>query len=137
MRDPARIDRILEAVREVWTGHPDLRLGQILVNAIHPSRPCPQIFYAEDDVAERGLTSATQPAYQQGEVTLELSLNEAVTLIAFLLRFRDESQLTIEDEAETQILYDLCALLEQQLGGELTEPGWRLLVENARRAVRQ
>ena len=42
----------------------------------------------------------------------------------------------VEDEAEEQILYDLCALLEQQLGSELVDPGWRELVQNARKVVR-
>lgn len=33
MRDPARIDRILEAIRLKWKASPDLRLGQLLINA--------------------------------------------------------------------------------------------------------
>jgi len=50
MRDPRRIETLLDALREVWTRNPDLRLGQLLVNAIRPEQPCPEIFYAEDDV---------------------------------------------------------------------------------------
>lgn len=34
MRDPARIPRILEALRVEWEKMPDLRLGQLLVNAM-------------------------------------------------------------------------------------------------------
>ena len=55
MRDPDRIDRILDLLREVWARHPDLRLGQLIVNAIRPPEPCPQVFYPEDDVIEAGL----------------------------------------------------------------------------------
>ena len=33
MRDPERIDRILEIVRKIWKKHPDLRLMQLLLNA--------------------------------------------------------------------------------------------------------
>jgi hypothetical protein len=55
MRDPARIDRILGLLGEVWTKNPDLRLGQLVVNALPPGQPCPQVFYPEDDVIESGL----------------------------------------------------------------------------------
>jgi hypothetical protein len=55
MRDPKRIDRIVSQLREVWMLSPDLRLSQLIVNAIRPTDPCQQIFYAEDDVVERGL----------------------------------------------------------------------------------
>ena len=33
---------------EVWTKYPDLRLSQLVVNAINPKSPCPEIFYIED-----------------------------------------------------------------------------------------
>lgn len=36
MRDPKRIDRILKLLRAYWTQYPDLRLGQILGNAVPP-----------------------------------------------------------------------------------------------------
>ena len=49
MRDPARIEVILEEVRRIWTANPDLRLAQLLVNVIRPPEPCPQVFYFEDD----------------------------------------------------------------------------------------
>ena len=55
MRDPRRIDQILDIVREIWEREPDLRLGQVVVNAIRPSEPCPQIFGAEDDDVLKGL----------------------------------------------------------------------------------
>ncbi len=49
MRDPARIDFVLAELRKVWASNPNLRLGQLLVNLIRPSEPCPQVFYFEDD----------------------------------------------------------------------------------------
>lgn len=33
MRDPKRIAKVLERIREVWERNPDLRLAQIIVNA--------------------------------------------------------------------------------------------------------
>jgi len=50
MRDSARIDHALATLRQVWSESPDLRLGQLLVNAIRPDEPCPEVFYVEDDV---------------------------------------------------------------------------------------
>lgn len=57
-RDPERISRILQQLEAYWLAYPDMRLGQILVNAIGPDEPCPAVFYAEDDVVERGIDRA-------------------------------------------------------------------------------
>jgi hypothetical protein len=50
-RDPQRIPKILEALKEYWTKYPDLRLGQIVVNLTRsdtsPSGHDP--FYVEDE----------------------------------------------------------------------------------------
>ena len=66
MRDPARIDRMVEMLRLLWHAQPDLRLGQLLVNVIRPGEPCPRIFYAEDTDTEakliRELDEVTAPA---------------------------------------------------------------------------
>jgi len=48
MRDPNRIDEVLGALREYWVAHPDMRLGQILVNLIG-AKFAADIFYVEDD----------------------------------------------------------------------------------------
>lgn len=55
MRDPARIDRILSVIKEIWEEHPDLRLTQILVCALKLDEPVPFLFYAEDDRLEQQL----------------------------------------------------------------------------------
>jgi len=60
MRDPARIDNVLAALRAVWLESPDLRLGQLVVSAIRPTDPCPEVFHAEDDAILRGLISYRQ-----------------------------------------------------------------------------
>lgn len=44
MRDPNRIDRILEAVKAIWKKHPDMRLGQLLCNVLRD----PALYYIED-----------------------------------------------------------------------------------------
>jgi hypothetical protein len=48
MRDPGRIEQVLAAVRSIWAENPDLRLGQLIVNAVRPSDPCPEVFAVED-----------------------------------------------------------------------------------------
>jgi len=49
MRDPERIDIICDAIKEYWHKVPDWRLGQMLVNAIRPTRYYPDLFYVEDN----------------------------------------------------------------------------------------
>lgn len=46
MRDPARIPQVLGLLHKVWAEHPDMRLGQLLVNITGSSDP----FHVEDDV---------------------------------------------------------------------------------------
>jgi len=58
MRDPDRIEPTLDKIREFWKKHPDLRLAQIIVNAVGANRPttqCPTVFYMEDDYLMEGL----------------------------------------------------------------------------------
>ena len=56
MRNPARIDELLSALRAAWEESPDLRLGQLIVNAVRPTSPCPEVFYAQDEDLLRRLT---------------------------------------------------------------------------------
>lgn len=46
---------MLSALRELWSLHPDWRLGQLLVNAVGAGQPCPQIFYIEDEALQERL----------------------------------------------------------------------------------
>lgn len=71
MRDPARIDELLAALRAAWAESPDLRLGQLVVNAVRPTQPCPEVFYAEDDALLQGLNNLRkllQAANERGTV---------------------------------------------------------------------
>jgi len=52
-RDPDRIDEVLEEVEEYWKEHPDLRLGQIIVNIAERNVVDP--FYIEDDELKSAL----------------------------------------------------------------------------------
>jgi catechol 2,3-dioxygenase-like lactoylglutathione lyase family enzyme len=55
MRDPNRIDQVLDALREIWINEPDLRLGQLIVNAVGSSEPCSSVYAIEDYVLMRRL----------------------------------------------------------------------------------
>ena len=46
MRDPKRIKKVLKVLEGVWKQYPDLRLGQLLENALPANQNC--IFYLED-----------------------------------------------------------------------------------------
>ena len=49
MRDPNRIDPILDEIREIWKRHPDLRLGQLILNARLGEDHAPRLYNLEDD----------------------------------------------------------------------------------------
>lgn len=61
VRNPARIDQVLGLLREVWTRSPDLRLGQLIVNAARPGHPCPEVFAIEGTVLARRLEGMLRP----------------------------------------------------------------------------
>lgn len=46
MRNPQRIDNILERLKIVWKDNPDLRLGQLLLTVVDADR----LFYIEDEI---------------------------------------------------------------------------------------
>ena len=46
---------MLELLRQVWMRSPDLRLGQLIVNAVRPGEPCPEVFSIEDTLLARRL----------------------------------------------------------------------------------
>jgi hypothetical protein len=136
MRDPNRIDRIIEKLSALWKTQPDMRLGQLLVNVIRPSQPCPQVFGVEDTFTEKQLDLyPSGERYEKNEVTLSLTKAEALVLFAFVMRFRNKEKLKIEHEAEAQILWDTCALLQQHLSSELLDPAWPRLLDEARNDV--
>lgn len=55
MRDPNRIQKMLTDIERIWKANSDLRLSQLLVIAVGPKEPCPDVFYTEDDKLLEGL----------------------------------------------------------------------------------
>jgi hypothetical protein len=68
------------------------------------------------------------------KIKLELSRAEVIVFVEFLMRYREKDLLTIEHEAESCLLYDLCAVIESRLP-ELFDPDWRLIVDRSRTEV--
>ncbi len=54
-RDPKRIDRIIELLREAWYLFPDERLTQLGINISDTHHDCGPVFYLEDDKMEQML----------------------------------------------------------------------------------
>lgn len=44
MRDPNRIDKVLDDIKALWKMFPDLRLGQLICNVLQD----PALYYVED-----------------------------------------------------------------------------------------
>jgi hypothetical protein len=65
---------------------------------------------------------------------IDLKAEEALVLIDFLLRFRDQEALSIAHPAEATALWDLCAILESQVP-ELLDPAYTQKLSAARTAV--
>lgn len=51
MRDPKRIEVIIDKLNKLWLYYPDWRLGQLIINVLKQANPNiinPAIFYCED-----------------------------------------------------------------------------------------
>lgn len=51
MKDPKRINRILELIRNIWEKKPNMRLCQVIGNCF----PAGDLYYKEDDILEKSL----------------------------------------------------------------------------------
>jgi len=52
MRDPKRINRIIELIRGIWHTQPDIRLTQLIINALAINQ---DPYHVEDDILEEKL----------------------------------------------------------------------------------
>jgi uncharacterized protein YihD (DUF1040 family) len=67
MRDPARIDEMLDLLDRVWRLDPDLRLGQLIFNAARLKDPdISDIYSIEDGSLRKGLIRYLQLKESQG-----------------------------------------------------------------------
>lgn len=68
-------------------------------------------------------------------IKIELNSDEALILFEFLSRYSETDTLTIEDQAEQRILWNLCCDLEKLLVERFSE-NYRELLETARSRIR-
>lgn len=52
MRDPERIDRIIEKLRLLWHQNPDMRLGQVVMNLARKDHGFKDMWEIEDEVSD-------------------------------------------------------------------------------------
>lgn len=64
MKDSRRITVMLEQLERAWRSNPKLRLAQLIVNALAPLSPCPEVYAAEDGRLWRGLTRIVEQSCQ-------------------------------------------------------------------------
>jgi hypothetical protein len=72
MRDPERIKPIVELLERAWRANPDMRLGQLVINAARMSDRTREVdvFNAEEDAFERGLTALANRSHMvDGELS--------------------------------------------------------------------
>ena len=58
MRDPKRIDIILQEISAIWHKYPDMRLGQLIGNVLEG----PSLYYVEDDSLVKALKDVYEGA---------------------------------------------------------------------------
>ena len=63
MRDPKRIDIILQEISAIWHKYPDMRLGQLIGNVLEG----PSLYYVEDN----SLVKALKDVYEDAEEPVE------------------------------------------------------------------
>lgn len=57
LRDPARIDRVIDLLREVWHLEPGFRLTQLVMVVSDKTRDSGALWHVEDDTMEQKLRS--------------------------------------------------------------------------------
>jgi hypothetical protein len=77
MRDPARIDRVLAELRAAWMAAPDLRLGQLLLNALPQDHVRPQTrVEPSDETMMREKAAAESAAWSLEDDVWEQALGD-------------------------------------------------------------
>ena len=72
-RDPKRIDPTLRLIGQLWRQFPEMRLGQLLLNHLHPHCECAPLYLMEDDTLLRHLGVPNPPATRPTSITIDCS----------------------------------------------------------------
>jgi len=119
MRDPRRIPELCELLQRAWELNPELRLGQLVVNAISPTQPCPEVFYAEESRTRRGL----ERFLREGAEAPELPSHQGVAIRWDIVEEPEPTTVTLNGAREGifEVGPSFCQVLEVKFGGEYRE----------------
>ncbi len=98
MRDPQRINRIIERLRVAWHANPDMRLGQLIMNAqrwLDHVDAARSVWAAEDDLTESGLEAMVDRSIVLDPVVEMVRLRDEVQTMSAQIENLEEQ---LEDE---------------------------------------
>ena len=96
MRDPKRIDIILQEIGAIWHKYPDMRLGQLIGNVLEG----PSLYYVEDDSLVKALKDVYEGAKEPVEFDDEAYIFDLIKKYPEELCFVLESK-TYDDYVKT------------------------------------
>ena len=96
MRDPKRIDIILQEISAIWHKYPDMRLGQLIGNVLEG----PSLYYVEDNSLVKALKDVYEDAKEQVEFDDEAYIFDLIKKYPEELGFVLESK-TYDDYVKT------------------------------------
>ena len=96
MRDPKRIDVILQEISAIWHKYPDMRLGQLIGNVLEG----PSLYYVEDNSLLKALKDVYEDAKEPVEFDDEAYIFDLIKKYPEELGFVLESK-TYDDYVKT------------------------------------
>ena len=96
MRDPKRIDVILQEISAIWHKYPDMRLGQLIGNVLEG----PSLYYVEDNSLVKALKDIYEDAKEPAEFDDEAYIFDLIKKYPEELGFVLESK-TYDDYVKT------------------------------------
>ena len=88
MRDPKRIDVILQEISVIWRKYPDMRLGQLIGNVLEG----PSLYYVEDD----SLVKALKDMYESAEEPVEF--DDEAYIFDLIKKYPEELSFVLESK---------------------------------------
>ena len=98
MRDPKRINPILQKFEKVWNQYPDIRFGQLVFNLLSNSK-CKNMFYIEDTDFEIILDNIINDNQKE--------LNNQITFqCSCCKKYYDEKHIVINKDGKNHMCFD-------------------------------
>ena len=88
MRDPKRIDIILQEISAIWHKYPDMRLGQLIGNVLEG----PSLYYVEDN----SLVKALKDVYEDAKEPVEF--DDGAYIFDLIKKYPEELGFVLESK---------------------------------------